>query len=209
MTPPASSQTPSPSSSVVSTPNPVSTDDNIIPEGTPLTTSESEMLLSDFSCHDVPSDKPGPSVKPDVHTEQSTIIVHTALLARIEFLEGEVANYRSCLAKKEKEQRYFRNESIANNKSLITFYTGFSSYEVFLCFFEFLGPSVHSLNYWGDKALAKPKGRRKKKVDSINQLFLTLNQAKAKPVIWPSDLASLWQQYRGILSHECVFGIAR
>ena len=177
VTPPAPSQTPSPTSSVVSTPaisTPVSTDDNIIPEGTPLTTSESEMLLSDFSCHDLSSDQPGPSVKPDVPTEQSTIIVHTALLARIEFLEGEVAHYQSCLAKKEKEQRYFRIESIANNDSLIAFYTGFSSYEVFLCFFEFLGPSVHSLNYWGDKASAKPKGRRKKKLDSINQLFLTL-----------------------------------
>ena len=60
----------------------------------------------------------------------------------------------------------------------MSFYTGFSSYEVFLCFFEFLGPSVHSLRYWGNKSDSKGK---RKKLDPINQLFLTLIKLRQNP----------------------------
>ena len=50
----------------------------------------------------------------------------------------------------------------------MSFYTGFLSYEVLLLFYEFLGPAVNNLQYWGAKTVAK---HRKKKLDPLNQLF--------------------------------------
>ena len=40
-------------------------------------------------------------------------------------------------------------------------------------FYEFLGPIVHELNYWGEKEGAQ-KRKRARKLDPKNQLFLTL-----------------------------------
>ncbi len=160
----SSKTTSSPSSSIRSTPG-----SNIIPERTLYTTSESETYLSDISRFDIPQQS---SREP-----QSSVIVDTALLSRIEFLESELARYRSFSSKK-KEEKKFCIQSIANNDSLILFYTGFQSYEIFLAFFHFLGPSTSSLIYWGDKDKDKNKSKRKRKLDAINQLFLTLTKLK-------------------------------
>ena len=40
-------------------------------------------------------------------------------------------------------------------------------------FYEFLGPVVHELSYWGEKEGAQ-KRKRARKLDPKNQLFLTL-----------------------------------
>ena len=98
-----------------------------------------------------------PSTSQGQSCDSSSIVVNKALLARIEFLESELAMCRSKLSS---QQSHFRIADIAEDNSLVSFYTGFSSYDVFLCFFEFLGPSVHSLRYWGDKS--DSKGKRKK-----------------------------------------------
>ena len=103
--------------------------------------------------------------------------MNKALLARIEILEAELKRCEIQLQKQ--EPRHFRIENIASNDSLISSYTGFPSYEVFLCFFEFWGPSVHCLNYWGDKETTKAK--KKKKLDPKNQLFLTLMKLRQNP----------------------------
>lgn len=42
---------------------------------------------------------------------------------------------------------------------------------ILLLFYESLGPAVHKLQYWGNKLVTK---HHKKKLDSFNQLFLTL-----------------------------------
>ena len=34
---------------------------------------------------------------------------------------------------------------------LVKMYTGFPSYELLVAFFDFLGPAVDNLNYWGAK----------------------------------------------------------
>ena len=39
----------------------------------------------------------------------------------------------------------------SNDDKLVWFYTGSISFSVFLVFFEFLGPVVEKLNYWGSK----------------------------------------------------------
>ena len=70
----------------------------------------------------------------------------------------------------------FRVEHIAHNDSLITLYTGFPSYEVFISFFEFLGPAVHHLHYHGSKSMGKR--HRKTKLDPLNQFFLMLVKLK-------------------------------
>lgn len=48
---------------------------------------------------------------------------------------------------------------------------------IFLTFFEFLGPAVNDLNYWGSKE-GQHKRHRTRKLDSMNQLFLTLVKLK-------------------------------
>lgn len=44
-------------------------------------------------------------------------------------------------------ERRFCVEDIAHDDNLVRLYTGFSLYVILLAFFEFLGPSVHELNY--------------------------------------------------------------
>lgn len=62
------------------------------------------------------------------------------------------------------------------DNKLVQFYTGFQSYESLTAFYEFLGPSVSTLKYWGSKPV-KTK-QQAKKMDSLNQLFLTLIKLK-------------------------------
>ena len=69
-----------------------------------------------------------------------------ALLARIEVLEAENAQLKS-----EPQKAYFQLEDIEHDDNLVRFYTGFVSFSIFIAFFEFLGPVVNHLNYWGSK----------------------------------------------------------
>ena len=68
--------------------------------------------------------------------------------------------------------KFFRLENRKHSDKLVHFYTGFQSYETLLAFYEFLGPSVDNLKYWGSKPV-KTKSRAKK-LTALNQLFLTL-----------------------------------
>ena len=56
-------------------------------------------------------------------------------------------------------------------------YTGFASYKVLLAFYEFLGPAVDKLNYWGERNYTR-KRQRKRKLTALNQLLLTLMKLK-------------------------------
>ena len=57
----------------------------------------------------------------------SQALIHTALLARIEFLESENA----ILKETPKAKQYFRIEDIQDDDKKVSFYTGFVSYMVF------------------------------------------------------------------------------
>ena len=70
--------------------------------------------------------------------------------------------------------------------NLVRMYTGFSSYVILLAFFEFLGPSVHKLNYWGSKG-GERKQNRPTKLNPLNQLCLTLIKLKLNSPV--QDLA--------------------
>ena len=98
---------------------------------------------------------------------------NVALIARIEALEAEVQHLKKELGTVNSAAKPFRIEDIAANDSHIRFYTGFVSYEVLIEFFHFLGPSVYNLVYWGSSE-SKSGHTRKKKLDALNQFFLTL-----------------------------------
>ena len=70
---------------------------------------------------------------------------HIALVARIEVLESENSRLKAL----PKQKHYFRIENICEDDKKVTFYTGFGSYSIFCAFFDFLGPVVNHLNYWG------------------------------------------------------------
>ena len=125
-----------------------------------------EQFLSDYQLHELPSS----------HSPQSNsggILVNTALLARIEALESE----NEQLKKRKVEKCYFRIEDIQQDDKLVRFYTGFISFMVFLTFFEFLGPVVEHLNYWGSEEGIHQR-HCTRKLDTKNQLFLTLIKLK-------------------------------
>lgn len=71
---------------------------------------------------------------------------------------------------------HFTIEEIRGNDKLICFYTGFSSYKILLSFFQFLGPAVYELNYWGSKtSVHEPRKRKRlRKISPLNQFFMTL-----------------------------------
>ena len=117
------------SSLSVTTPGSTSTDD----EQKSLSASIGEPLSSDFGVHELPGYDGG-------HDK----LVDTALTARIEMLESQMQHLKGHDCTK---TAFFRVEKIAENDSLIRFYTGFISFEILLTFFEFLGPAVHKLRY--------------------------------------------------------------
>ena len=130
------------------------------------TTVAGEQFHSDYQVHELPSMDAPPSCSAEV-------VVNTALLARIEALEAEHARQRT----QQKDKNYFRLEDIQHDDKLVRFYTGFVSFMVFLAFFEFLGPAVEHLNYWGSKEGVRQR-HRTRKLDPRNQLFLTLVKLK-------------------------------
>ena len=80
-------------------------------------------------------------------SNETEVIVNTALVARIEALEAENKALRHKLSSQ--KLKHFRSENITSNDSLVRFCTGFRSYEILVLFFEFPGPSVNDLHYWG------------------------------------------------------------
>ena len=168
---------PSPTPSISRAITPASSDDQFLDSAMPLSTQVGEPLMSDYSVHELPDESgdsaPSSSFEMTDHTPQESdvnVIVNTALVARIEHLEAEKSRLLS-EASNHKPKK-FRIEHISDNDSLIHFYTGFHTYELLLNFFEFLGPSVSALHYWGGKAASRRK--RSTKLDPFNQLFLTL-----------------------------------
>ncbi len=89
----------------------------------------------------------------------------SALLAKMELLESEHS-------KPFNKKHYFHIEDIQDSDTLISFYTGFVSYNYGTkC--EFLGPVVNELTYWGSKSEGYQR-RLSMKVNPKNQFFLVL-----------------------------------
>ena len=91
-------------------------------------------------------------------------MVHTALLARVEFLESQNALLRKQNAEMQSSPNFFRIEQIHQDDKLVFLYRICVVQSV-----EFLGPVVDRLNYWGSKS--KHTRQRTRKLNSMNQLF--------------------------------------
>ena len=100
-------------------------------------------------------------------------LVSTALLAKIEAVEAKIKKLEKELCVSASRGRCFTVEDIASSDELVKLYTGFPSYEILLAFYEFLGPAVDELKYWGEKDHTR-KRQRKRKLIALDQLLLTL-----------------------------------
>ena len=133
-----------------------------------------EQFDTAYKVHELPSI--------DTVPQSSEVLVNVALLARIEALETENASLKLL-----HKVNHFRVEDIQHSDKLVRFYTGFVSFMVFLAFFEFLGPVVEHLNYWGSKEGVRQR-HRPRKLDAKNQLFL-ITLVKLKLNLKLTDLA--------------------
>ena len=161
---PSSSETPvqsaGPSTPLPSTPPP-----------SYVTTIGEQLLDTGYQVHELPNINDDNDIGDNVPDTGTDHVVYTALLARIEYLEAENAKLKSVCSQDSK--KYFRIEDIKDDYKLVCFYTGFTSFKIFQAFFEFLGPAVEHLKYWGEKDGTRERNRLRK-IDPTNQLFLTL-----------------------------------
>ena len=112
-----------------------------------LTAAVGEQLQTDYQVYELPvgaDDESDSSSLPvgfqSYSHPQTEVLVNTALLTRIEYLESEnVRLKKECSPK----TVYFRIEQVKCDDHLVRFYTGFITYQIFLAFFNFLGPVVH------------------------------------------------------------------
>lgn len=123
-------------------------------ESMSLSASIGKPLLSDYGIYELPD-----------YDDNRDILLDTALAARIESLETETEHLQSTLS---------TIQQISGNDALTRFYTGFALYEILLAFFEFLGPAVYKLQYWGNSKRKTSRRRKSMKLDPLNQYFLTL-----------------------------------
>ena len=152
-----------------------------------LTSSVGEPLLSDYSVHELAG-----------YEDTCDSLVNTACTTRIEFLENESRYLNSLLLSKKAD--FSRIEQICHNDSLVRFYTGFASYEILLLLVEFLGPAIHYLKYWGESERKTSHRRKKKALDPLNQLFLTL--VKLRLNLKVKDLALRFGISTGMIYHN-------
>ena len=129
-----------------------------------------EPLESDYTVHELPTSHSQATASP---LKSDVQLINRALRTRVELAEAEVKQ----LKKQETKVKKFSLESVQHDDNLLRFYTGFVSYSVFLAFFEFLGPVVNHLNYWGSKE-GKHLRHRTSKLNPKNQFFLTLVKLK-------------------------------
>lgn len=127
----------------------------------------------------------------DALQSQTEVLASTALLARIEALETENNRLRAT----PKPVHHFRIVDIKDDDCLVHFYTGFKSFVILMAFFEYLGPVVHELNYWGAKQKSALHQRhRSQKIDPLNQFFLLMIKTSTQLEIERSCI-SLWYFY--------------
>ena len=104
-----------------------------------MTALVGEQLLGDYQVIDLPDN--GSTAQASSAADQP--LVTTALLARIKFLEAECSRLQDSANKILR----FEIDQIKHDDCLVSFYTGFPSFAIFLAFFQFLGPVVDKLQY--------------------------------------------------------------
>ena len=173
---------------------------SVIPEPQPSSTKTtlpatvSETLTSDFSIHKPHTDdalsesecstlcSTVPSTvlsSENAASNQNAQVLVNCLLARIEALEAENEQLKEHNSTKTGPNcnKKLTISDIAANDGLVKLYTSFQFHEDFMPFYEFLGPAVEELKYWEYKEFTR-KRHRKRKLESLDQLLLTLMKLK-------------------------------
>ena len=103
-------------------------------------------------------------------------------------------NYQELLAEiVEVEYSMFRLENIKNDDEQVLFYTGFPIYSSLMVCYNYLGPSVSCLEYWGCKRRAtnieskKRAGGRCRSLPRLEEFFLVL--VRLRLGLFEKDLA--------------------
>ena len=103
----------------------------------PMTALMGEQLLDNYQVIDLSNDE---------FTSESCLadqlFINTALLACSEILKAEYSRLQSS----ERKHQHFKIDQIKHDDYLVSFYTGFPSFAIFLEFFQF-----DKLQYWGSK----------------------------------------------------------
>jgi hypothetical protein len=109
--------------------------------------------------------------------------------------------------KQKLKDRTFSIETFKDNPKLFMFYTGFQNYELFKVFFEYLGPAVHKLDYWGSKpkssdSAGSSKRGPKRQMSPEEELFIVL--ARMRCGLLEQDLAVRCQLSTSHISRICI-----
>ena len=89
------------------------------------------------------------------------------------------------------QKLFFQLENIQDDNSKVNFYTGFSSLHLLIVCFNFLGPCVNKLNYWGSTSTENDKKTNKgrlRALSPLNEFFLVL--VRVKLGLFEQDLAN-------------------
>ncbi|CAB4026167.1 Hypothetical predicted protein, partial [Paramuricea clavata] len=170
-------------------------------------------LSSKFEHHQPGTVKAGNIVKVKVRDLNHTIRI---IVKDVENKEPEEAmNELKRLRKenqtlKEKiEQLTKEHKTFKDNPKLFMFYTGFQSYDLFKIFFEFLGPAVNKINYWGsntrnDDSVTPEYSKRgpKRQMNPEQELFIVL--ARLRCGLLEQDLAVRCKLSTSHLSRICI-----
>ena len=111
----------------------------------------------------------------ETQTNDDSQAVIEELKGRITRLEEVIVISKFCI------------ENVAKDDQLITFYTGFPSYESLNVCYEYLGPGVNDLRYWGSNNQDISYGR-KRLLSNHNEFFLVL--VKLRLGLLEKDLAN-------------------
>ena len=130
-----------------------------------MTVSVGEQLIDTYQVTELPDDGCSTAT-----CSSQQHLVETVLLAHIEFLKAQLEKLKSTHHKKSQP---FSIDQIKHDDHLISFYTGFSSFDLFLEFYQFLGPAVDKLHYWKTKPDAR-KHHCSTKCTPMDQLLMTL-----------------------------------
>lgn len=94
-------------------------------------------------------------------------------------------------------------ELIADNTGLVHFYTGFDNYDTLMICYNFLGPCVHHLSYWGKgRRLAEDSRGAPRLLSPMNEFFLVL--CRLRLGLLEQDLALRFGISQPTVSRICI-----
>ena len=181
---------------------------------TQITAAVGEPLRTDYEVHELFSEETAQLQDTTMYVSSREVgdnegenssgvntLISVALTARIEMLEAENKRLQKSI-ESSKIKPCLRIEHIAHDDKLVKLYTGFISYMVFINFFNFLGPAVNELSYWGGRKEKAHKRHRMSKLNPLNQLFLTLIKLRLNLLV--RDLAYRFDISKSLVSKYII-----